>query len=73
MISLALSLFASVAYAAAWFEGPENMKAPSSWLSGLKKQRSQALAGVNYKGGVFDNPAMQWTQTSYIQPQMVRY
>ena len=44
-----------------------------AWLEALKKMRTESLAKVNYKGGVFSKPELAWTQTNYMQPQMHPY
>ena len=53
--------------------GPSSPAAQPDWLAALKKTRTESLAKVNYKGGVFATPELAWTQTSYIQPQMHPY
>lgn len=53
--------------------GPASPADQPQWLAGLKADREASLKNINYKGGVFDTPELQWTQTSYIQPQMHPY
>ena len=53
--------------------GPSSPAAQPAWLDDLKKMRSDSLAKANYSGGVFDTPALAWTQTNYMQPQMHPY
>ena len=53
--------------------GPSSPAAQPRWLEDLKKMRSDSLAKVKYAGGVFDTPALAWTQTNYMQPQMHPY
>jgi iron(II)-dependent oxidoreductase len=53
--------------------GPHSPSAQPAWLASIKQDRDSALKKVGYKGGVFDNQALAWTQTAYIQPQMHPY
>ena len=53
--------------------GPTTRDAQPAWLAALKKERTDALAKISFKGGVFETPELAWTQTSYIQPQMHPY
>jgi hypothetical protein len=53
--------------------GPGTSADQPAWLDGLKKERTESLAKVGYKGGVFATPELAWTQTNYMQPQMHSY
>ena len=53
--------------------GPASPGAQAAWLQELKQNRDATISKIGYKGGVFDTPELQWTQTSYIQPQMHPY
>ena len=55
------------------FVGPASPAAQPAWLAGLNQERDTVRSTINYTGGVFSNPAMQWTQQSYIQPQSHPY
>jgi formylglycine-generating enzyme required for sulfatase activity len=52
---------------------PSSPSEQAKWLEDLKNERNSVLTKINYKGGVFDNPSLAWTQTAYIQPQMHPY
>ena len=55
------------------YAGPATPDDQPAWLENLKADREKVLAGIHYSGGVFDTPALKWTQTSWIQPQMHPY
>jgi hypothetical protein len=73
IVVLFVAFFVAPTDAASWFEGPKNSENRETWINNLKSERNSALKSINYKGGVFDNPTTQWTQTSYMQPQMHPY
>ena len=52
--------------------GPSAAADQPAWISALRAERDAVLRKINYTGGVFDTEALAWTQTAYIQPQMVR-
>mmetsp|Transcript_12947 Transcript_12947/g.25033 ORF Transcript_12947/g.25033 Transcript_12947/m.25033 type:complete len:976 (-) Transcript_12947:401-3328(-) len=68
MIFYFVALFV-VVHPAQWFEGPTTNR--DAWIADLKQQRKDALDKISYKGGIFND--LQWTQTSYFQPQMHPY
>ena len=49
--------------------GPANPSDYNSWLSKITTQRQQDLNSINYNGSIFKVPGIQWTQSSFIQPQ----
>ena len=53
--------------------GPASPADQPKWLAELQADAAASLKKIDYKGGVFDTPELQWTQTSYIQPQMHPY
>ena len=53
--------------------GPSSPADQPSWLAALKTERDSVHKTIGYTGGVFDTPALQWTQRAYIQPQMHPY
>lgn len=53
--------------------GPNFPSEQPQWLESAKKARDATLNSIGYKGGVFDTPQLEWTQTAYIQPQMHPY
>lgn len=56
--------------------GPANPGDPASvsaWRSAMQGWRSKIRAKIDYNGSIYSVPELQWTQTSYIQPQMHPY
>ena len=42
-----------------------------AWLADLRHWRNERLIRVGYDGSRYDIPALKWTQSSFIQPQMM--
>jgi len=43
----------------------------AAWLSDLRNWRREHLVRIGYDGAEYDRPELQWTQSSFIQPQMM--
>ncbi len=41
------------------------------WLADVSHWRTERRIRIGYDGSRYDNPALQWTQSSFIQPQMM--
>ena len=41
------------------------------WLKDIRHWRTERLIRIGYDGDRYANPATAWTQTSFIQPQMM--
>lgn len=50
-----------------------NASAVVAWRASLDTWRADVLANMRYNGTVYKFPALQWTQTSYVQPQTHPY
>ncbi|HVZ82114.1 MAG TPA: SUMF1/EgtB/PvdO family nonheme iron enzyme [Terracidiphilus sp.] len=42
-----------------------------TWLKDVTHWRNERRIRIGYDGSRYDNPALQWTQSSFIQPQMM--
>jgi len=51
--------------------GPPNPGAFSSWLSEIQHWRQERLIRIGYNGSEYDRPELKWTQSSFVQPQMM--
>ena len=51
--------------------GPDRAPNFSSWLAAMQAWRTQKRAEIGYTGANYDQPALQWTQKNFVQPQMM--
>jgi hypothetical protein len=42
----------------------------ATWLATQKAYRAKTLSAMGYNGSIYNVSELEWTQTSYIQPQM---
>ena len=47
-----------------------NASAVRQWRTSVEAWRAAVLANLRYNGTVYGVPELEWTQTSYVQPQM---
>lgn len=76
MIALGLPWLGGTAYCPnCELAGPTSSSAPvhAAWIAELESHREQTLTKLHFAGGAFANPALQWTQQAFIQPQMHPY
>ena len=52
-------------------EGPTSRKAQPAWLAAVKSDRNASLRRIAFNGGVFGK--LEWTQDSFVQPQVHPY
>ena len=50
-----------------------NASAVAAWRADADAWRARTLQSLRYNGSVYRIPQLQWTQTSYVQPQMHPY
>lgn len=44
-----------------------------AWLNDVRRWRMERRIRIGYDGSRYDNPALQWTQSSFMQPQMMAH
>jgi iron(II)-dependent oxidoreductase len=52
-------------------EGPPSPGEFPAWINGMKRWRMEWLKRIGYDGSEYDRPELKWTQSSYMQPQMM--
>lgn len=52
-------------------DGPLKPAEFPAWFAGMKRWRAEQLKRIGYDGGQYDRPELKWTQSSYMQPQMM--
>ena len=52
---------------------PSDLASVAAWRQAMLEWRARMRAKIGYNGSIYDVPALKWTQTSYIQPQMHPY
>ena len=50
--------------------GPDNPSDWGSWFQKITAQKEKDLASIGYDGSIYDVSGLEWTQSSFIQPQM---
>ncbi|MEW5975788.1 MAG: formylglycine-generating enzyme family protein [Acidobacteriota bacterium] len=51
--------------------GPEKKAEFPTWLADIRRWRSESLVRLGYSDAQYARPELQWTQRSFIQPQMM--
>ena len=51
--------------------GPPDPAAAASWLADIQHWRKERLIRIGYDGSQYSRPEFKWTQSSFIQPQMM--
>lgn len=51
--------------------GPAQPEDFSKWIADMKQWRHEQRIRLGYDGAEYDRPELKWTQSSYMQPQMM--
>src|SRR5438128_1388558 len=52
-------------------EGPEARAGFTRWMADMKRWRMEYLKRIGYSGSEYERPELKWTQSSFMQPQMM--
>jgi gamma-glutamyl hercynylcysteine S-oxide synthase len=53
------------------FDGPPTPAAFNRWIADMKRWRMEYLKRIGYDGSEYERPELKWTQSSFMQPQMM--
>jgi hypothetical protein len=56
---------------ASLIEGPAEPPDFTKWIGDMKRWRHEQLVRIGYSGAEYDRPELKWTQSSFMQPQMM--
>ncbi len=51
--------------------GPANREDTGKWLNTLNEWKADKFVRLGYSGAEYDRPELKWTQSSFMQPQMM--
>jgi|SRR5579872_6123194 len=51
--------------------GPSNPSDFAAWLADIKNWRTERLTRIGYNGAEYDRAELKWTQSDFVQPQMM--
>jgi formylglycine-generating enzyme required for sulfatase activity len=54
-------------------ERPPSVAEWKAWLADIRHWRTEHLVRIGYNGGQYDRPELKWTESSFIQPQMMAH
>lgn len=52
-------------------EGPAKAADFAAWIAGMARWRAEQWKRMGYDGSQYDRPELKWTQSSFMQPQMM--
>jgi iron(II)-dependent oxidoreductase len=52
-------------------DGPADPADFAKWIADMRRWRHEQLVRIGYDGGEYERPELKWTQSSYMQPQMM--
>src|SRR5690348_17415213 len=56
---------------ASLIEGPSKPEEFPRWIADMRRWRHEQLVRIGYSGAEYDRPELKWTQSSFMQPQMM--
>lgn len=56
---------------ASLIEGPSKPEEFPRWIADMHRWRHEQLVRIGYDGSEYDRPELKWTQSSFMQPQMM--
>jgi formylglycine-generating enzyme required for sulfatase activity len=51
--------------------GPPTAADTKAWLDDVRHWRNERLVRIGYNGSLYDRPEFRWTQTNFVQPQVM--
>src|SRR5581483_6783440 len=51
--------------------GPASPSDFNAWLEDVQHWRAERITRIGYNGAEYDRPELKWTQSSFVQPQMM--
>src|ERR1700679_1544968 len=52
-------------------DGPADPADFAKWIADMRRWRHEQLVRIGYDGSEYERPELKWTQSSYMQPQMM--
>jgi iron(II)-dependent oxidoreductase len=52
-------------------DGPARPADFPAWIAGMRRWRNEQWKRIGYDGSQYDRPELKWTQSSYMQPQLM--
>jgi iron(II)-dependent oxidoreductase len=52
-------------------DGPADPADFAKWIADMRRWRHEQLVRIGYDGAEYERPELKWTQSSYMQPQMM--
>jgi iron(II)-dependent oxidoreductase len=69
--ALAIAQDSRIAFDPEQIPGPASPAQFDAWLADIRHWRSERRIRIGYDGSQYDRPELRWSQSSFIQPQMM--